>query len=324
MVAAAMARGGAFVHQSPPEGDGDAVRHRIGAELHDPLPGGADDAEMHRRDRAILALAARQHGIATTAQLLDAGVGRRSIARRVARGWLVPLHRGVFQVGPVEAPCGREMAAVLAIGEGAALSHQSAAAVWGFTPPHRGVVHVTVARRGRRSRRGIRVHQTRSLNAAVKDRLPLTDPARTLKDLRTVLPRHELDRALEQAQILDLIRYDGAPEPEFTRSEGERRLKALCKAAGLPIPRMNAPVAGWEVDAYWPAHNLVVEVDGWNFHRTRQAFERDRRKDADLATASYRVVRITWRRLRYEPYTVAAQLAVLLTSPTAVRSRAGA
>ena len=263
----------------------------MGAELHQERLGGAGDAEMHPRDRVILALAARQHGIVTTAQLLNVGVGRRSIARRMARGWLTPLHRGVFQVGPVAARHAREMAAVLAVGDDAALSHQSAAALWGFMPPHHGDVHVTVARRGRRSRGGIQVHQTLSLNAAVKAGLPLTDPARTLRELKTVLSPHELDRALEQAQILGLIRNDGAPEPEFTRSEGERRLKALCKAARLPGPLINARVPGWEVDAYWPAQNLVVEVDGWNFHHTRQAFERDRRKDAALQTAGYRVVR---------------------------------
>ena len=117
---------------------------------------------MHPRDRLILGLAARQHGVVTTAQLLDAGVGRRAVARRVARGWLVPLYRGVFQVGPVAARYGREMAAVLAIGDEAALSHGSAAAIWGIMPRQRGDVHVTVARRGRRSRSGIRVHQTLS------------------------------------------------------------------------------------------------------------------------------------------------------------------
>ena len=100
--------------------------------------------------------------------------------------------------------------------------------------------------------------------------------------------------------------------PEFTRSEGERRLKALCKAAGLPLPQMNARVAGWEVDAFWPAQRLVVEVDGYKYHRTRRRFESDRRKDAALLVAGYRVVRITWRRLRYESYAVAAELAVLL------------
>ena len=118
--------------------------------------------------------------------------------------------------------------------------------------------------------------------------------------------------AQEQAHVLGLVIPDDAGAPEFTRSEGEERLKRLCKAARLPAPRMNARVAGWEVDAFWPAARLVVEIDGWRYHRTRRRFEDDRRKDAALQVAGYRVVRITWRRLRYESYAVAAELAVLL------------
>ena len=269
---------------------------------------------MHRRDRAIVRIAARQHGLVTTAQLEAAGVDRRAVARRVARGWLVRRHRGVYQVRPVAARYGREMAAVLAIGEDAVLSHQSAAAIWGFRAAYDGDVHVTVERRGRRSRPGIRVHQTLSLNAVVHNGLPVTTPARTLKDLARHVTRDELERAEEQAHILGLVIADGDERfPEFTRSENERRLKALCKAAGLPLPLMNARVEGWEVDAYWPAHKLVVEVDGWRYHRTRRRFESDRRKDAALTTAGYRVVRITARRLRHEPLAVSAQFGALLS-----------
>jgi very-short-patch-repair endonuclease len=267
---------------------------------------------MHPRDRAIVALASRQHGIVTTSQLLNAGVGRRAIARRVARGWLVPRYRGVYQVGPVSSEWGPEMAAVLAIGDDAALSHQSAAAIWGFGRRDR-VVHVTVARRGRRSRAGIRVHQAASLNAAVHNGLPLTDPARTLRDLARVLPSNELERAKERAEMLGLVIPDDASlNAGFTRSEAERRLKALCKAAGLPMPLTNARVAGYEIDAFWPAHRLIVEVDGFAYHGTRQAFERDRRKDAALTAAGNRVVRITWRRLTTEPISLSAQFGALL------------
>ena len=105
---------------------------------------------------------------------------------------------------------------------------------------------------------------------------------------------------------------DDAPQ-EFTRSEAERRLRVLCKAARLPAPKMNARVAGYEVDAFWPAQRLIVEIDGYRYHGTRQAFERDRRKDAALQAAGYRVVRITWSRLTSEPYSVSAQLGALLT-----------
>jgi very-short-patch-repair endonuclease len=272
--------------------------------------------QMHTGDGAIAALAARQHGLVTTAQLAAAGLGRRAIAHRVASGRLVRRHRGVYQVGPTAAPLSPQMAAVLACGATAALSHQSAAAIWGFGQ-REGLVRVTVEGDSARSRRGIRVHHTLSLRAAVIHGLPVTDPARTLRDLRTVLTGAQHDRAGEQAHILGLVIADGAPEPDFTRSDGERRLKALCKAAHLPLPRMNAIVAGWEVDAHWPAHRLIVEIDGWNFHSSRRAFERDRHKDAQLTATGQRVIRITHRRLTHQPHTVTAQLAALLAATPA-------
>jgi very-short-patch-repair endonuclease len=284
----------------------------MGAEVPNAPGAGADVGRNAPPDRAIVVLAARQYGVVTTAQLVDAGVGRRAIARRVDRGWLVPRFRGVYQVGPVAARYGPEMAAVLACGSGAALSHGSAAAIWGFGKRD-DEVHVRVTR-DVRSRPGLRVHRTASLNAVVHNGLPLTTPAQTLTDLRRTLTSHELERAEEQAHILGLVIPDEDDRfPEFTRSEGERRLKALCRAAGLPLPRMNARVAGWEVDAFWPAHRLVVEVDGYRFHRTQRRFESDRRKDAALTLAGYRVIRITWRQLRYEPLSVSAQLGALLS-----------
>ena len=268
---------------------------------------------MHSWDGAIARFAAHQYGVVTTAQLLGAGVGRRTIARRVASGLLVPLHRGVYQLGPVSSRWGLEMAAVLACGEGAALSHQTAATIWGFGRPDR-VVHVTVAGQARRSRPGLRVHRSLSLNAAVHNGLPLTDPARTLRDLARVLPSNEFERAQEQAHVLGLVIDDASLDAGFTRSEAERRLKQLCKAAGLPLPKTNARVAGYEVDAYWPAQKLIVEVDGYKYHRTRQAFERDRRKDAALQAAGNRVVRITWRRLTTEALSLSAQFGALLAA----------
>ena len=267
--------------------------------------------ETHTGDAAIAVIAARQHGVVTIAQLAAAGLGRRAVDHRVAQGRLVRRHRGVYQVGPTAARISHEMAAVLACGPGAALSHQTAAALWGFGRRD-DVVHITVEKDTARSRHGIRVHRTASLKAVVQHGLPVTDPARTLKDLARTLPSHELDRAKEQAHILGLVVPD-VRHPEFTRSEAERRLKALCKAAGLPPPRMNARVAGYEVDAFWPAHKLIVEIDGYRFHRTRRRFEADRRKDAALTAAGYRVIRITWRRLTTEPFSVAAQLGVLLS-----------
>jgi very-short-patch-repair endonuclease len=100
--------------------------------------------------------------------------------------------------------------------------------------------------------------------------------------------------------------------PALTRSEGERLMRRLARAAGLPEPVANSRVVGWEVDFLWPAQRLVVEVDGYQFHGHRTAFERDRRKGLALAAAGYRVIRISWRQLVHQPILVAAQLAQAL------------
>jgi very-short-patch-repair endonuclease len=289
---------------------------------------------MHTGDAAVAALARRQQGVVTLAQLADAGLGRPAVVHRVAQGRLTRYHRGVYLVGPLPAQFSVEMAAVLACGEGAVLSHHSAAAIWEIRPRHAGPVHVTVPCRAPRPRAGIKVHRTNrthSLNAAVRHGLPLTTPPRTLRDLATRLPQHELDRATEQAQILGLTTrdeiaetIDGRPgaaalrralydEPTLTRSEAERRLLRLIRDARLPRPETNARVAGYEVDLLWRDRRLIVEVDGFAFHGSRRAFERDRARDVDLQAAGYRVVRFTWRQITQQPHAVVARLAVLLT-----------
>jgi very-short-patch-repair endonuclease len=253
----------------------------------------------------------------TTAQLAAAGIGRNAVAHRVAHGRLTRMLRGVYRVGPVEAPFAREMAAVLATG--GALSHHSAAMVWGLRPPYDGPVHVALTRAAR-SRQGVTVHRTASLKAAVHQGLPLTPAARTLSDIAPLLSRGDLERAVEDAQIRGLItprelrgRAAAAiAEPQLTRSEAERRLQRLIRAAHLPKPHTNVRVAGWEVDVFWPREGLIVEVDGYAYHGNRAAFERDRRKDAALAAAGYTVIRITWRQLKDEPFAVVALLARLI------------
>jgi very-short-patch-repair endonuclease len=311
----------AFLPNDPATADTWEETHTIGAEVPTDASRRGRWGEMHTGDAAIAALATRQHGVVTTAQLEAAGIGRRGLAHRVANGRLIRIFRGVYRVGPISAPYGREMAAVLATG--GALSHHTAAAIWGFRPPHDGAPHVTVENRDARSRRGLCVHRTRSLKAAVHLGLPLTTVARTLHDLAPLLSQGELDRAVEEALIRGLTKVEeltGRPalrratieEPQITRSEGERRLRRLIKAAKLPRAVTNTRVAGWEVDAFWPAQRLVVEVDGFAYHGNRAAFERDRRKDAALVAAGYRVVRITWRQLVDEPHVVVVLLARLL------------
>jgi very-short-patch-repair endonuclease len=252
----------------------------------------------------------------TTAQLAAAGIGRNAVAHRVAHGRLTRVLRGVYRVGPVEAPFAHEMAAVLATG--GVLSHHSAAMIWGLRPPHDGPTHVTV-KSGARHRDGVRMHRSPSLIAAVHHGLPLTPAARTLNDLAPLMSRSDLERAAEEAVIRGLVTALEVPrrcailgEPQLTRSEAERRLQRLIRAARLPKPQTNVRVAGWEVDAYWPRERLIVEVDGYAYHGNRAAFERDRRKDAVLTAAGYTVIRITWRQLKHEPLTVVALLARLI------------
>jgi very-short-patch-repair endonuclease len=317
---------GAFRRRHGDRADEVDEMHARGAQRRRHPPEAREVDEMHTGDEAIATIAPGQHGIVTSAQLAAAGVGPRAIAHRVAHARLVRLHRGVFQVGPIAARRGPQMAAVLLTG--GILSHHTAADVWGIRA-HSGAIHVTVTGAAPRPRPGLQIHRSLSLDAAVQDGLPLTTPARTIHDLATCLPQHELDRAVEQAQILRLATRDEIAadmprrgrralraalnhEPQLTRSEAERRLLALIRQARLPRPRTNVVVHGYEVDLLWPEQGLVVEVDGYAYHSTRHAFERDRARDAALQAAGYRVVRFTWRQIVHEPHAVVAQLARLL------------
>jgi very-short-patch-repair endonuclease len=268
--------------------------------------------------------AAMQHGCVTTAQLAAAGVDRRKIGRGLAEGWLRRRHRGVYLLGPVESPLARYAAALLAVGADAAVSHADAAALYAWLPPAAGDVHVTTTRRTRR-RRGIRVHLAIALpqsDVRLLHHLRVTSPQRTLRDLARA--RHpDLERAAAEAETRRLVTPAelrdllGPHDPAFTRSEAERRLLALVRAANLPAPRTNARLGRYEVDFLWPEHRLVVEVDGFAFHASRAAFERDRARDAELTARGYRVVRVTWRQLQAEPHAVVARLAAALAHAAA-------
>ena len=292
------------------------------------------------RDRAIARLAAAQHGVVTAAQLEAAGFREAVIRRRVDGGWLVRRHQGVYQLGVVPARFGDEMAALLAVGPRAVLSHRTALAVRRLADRGARVDVLCVGEAAGR-RPGIRPHRATTLppcDVATLHGLRVTAPARTLTDLAATTPPVELERLVEEMQVQDLAtaseiaeaihRAAGRPgvkklrtvvalldEPLFTRSEAERRLKSLLRSAHLPMPRTNVRRAGWEVDAVWDRQRLVVEVDGYRYHRTRAKFERDRRKDGQLLLAGYRVLRITWRQLTNEPETVVATIAAALATP---------
>ena len=283
-------------------------------------------------DRAVARIAARQHGVVTREQLLAAGLTRRAIDRRLAAGRLHLLHRRVYAVGhPPVSTEGHDLAAVLAIGPGSALSHHHAAADMRLLPRPEGPIHVSHPGARHRRSPGIVLHRPTSLpptDVVIRGGIPVTTAARTLLDLARTATDRDLQVALNEAQVHRLITRDALraratgrlrafldDDSGFTRSEAERILLRLIARSGLPRPHTNVRLGRWEVDALWPGHRLVAEFDGYGAHATRAAFERDRVKDADLQFARYRVLRITWRQLTRQPEAVIARLAAAISSP---------
>ena len=212
------------------------------------------------------------------------------------------------------------MAAVLALGPGAALSHRSAAELWRMLQPNGGPVHVVVPGIGGRGRRqGIRLHRCSSLpSSAVTEelRIRVTSPARTIRDLRRTASVDDVRRAIRAAQFRGLALGDEATrETELTRSELERRFLSLCRRYRLPRPEVNTRVGRFEVDFLWREKRLIVETDGWRAHGTRWSFEEDRARDVQLQLLGFHVLRFTYRQVLEEPAAVAATLRELLLSP---------
>jgi very-short-patch-repair endonuclease len=295
-------------------------------------------------DHVIAAVATRQHGVISTRQLLDAGLSLSGISRRVRNGRLHREHRGVYSVGHVaRSPARRWMAAVIACrrddsiaGEdeaipilerwGAALSHLSAAYLWGILPTKEGPVDISIPENGGKAeRRGVRVHRCRTLIPAVvtlRAGIPVTTPARTLADLRKVASRgkrslvsaSELRRAIRQADVLGLPIGDDTSH-DRTRSELERRFLCLCRRHGLPSPEVNVRIDRYLVDFLWRDRNLVVETDGYRYHRGRVAFEDDRDRDIELRALGYEVIRLSDRQVRGEQRLVGDVLKTALSGP---------
>ena len=278
-----------------------------------------------RLGAALAELVACQHGVVSRQQLVACGVSESMIRRRVQSGQLLRLHRGVYAVGHRELKReGHWLAAVLAVGPGAVLSHRSAAALHGFRSS--GGMRIDVTAKGA-DQPGIRVHRTRSLDArdttTVRE-IPVTTVARTLVDFAGTVPRDHLHKALREAdrlRLLDVKALEAArartvgrrgPGHEalreaieelralattLTRSALEDAFLALLRKAGLPKPEVNAHIEGMEVDALWREQRVVAELDGWAHHHPRHAFEKDRIRDATLTGAGYRVVRFTHRQV---------------------------
>jgi len=252
-------------------------------------------------DLVIARIAARQHGVVSAAQLRTAGMSKSVASKRVRAGRLHRIHRGVYAVGHTRLSFeGRCMAAVLALGAEAAVSHQSAAALWGLIRSPAGSVDVTVARGGGRERRqGIRLHRSRTLVAGaltLRNGIAITKPKRTLRDLRATSSLPVFRAAVRRALDLRLITNADLRNPaDLTRSELERIFLALCRRHRFPQPEVNVRIGPYEVDFLWRDRGLIVETDGFRHHGNRAAFERDRTRDALLQSLGFRVLRFTHR-----------------------------
>jgi Protein of unknown function (DUF559)/Transcriptional regulator, AbiEi antitoxin len=278
----------------------------------------------------LVELVEHQHGVVTRQQLRVLGLSMAAIEARVHRGTLRRLHRGVYALGHgALRPEGRWLAAVLACGEEAVLSHVSAARLWGMSSvPADPAVHVTVPRRVERV--GIVAHRAPIVGADMTDHrgVPTTTPARTLVDLADVLPYATLRRIADRGVRLDAAAVRGAQgrapnrpgrgrlarllgddgRKLRTRSGLERHMRRLAGQAGLDPPVINVRILGRERDFTWPRHRLVVEVDGGPYHAPRGAREDDHDRDAELVLAGWRVLRFTDAQLDHEPDTVIARL----------------
>jgi very-short-patch-repair endonuclease len=286
---------------------------------------------------SVWRLVRSQHGVVARRQLLALGYSGEAIAHRVATGRLHQVWRGVYAVGrPHLTREGRWMAAVLACGPEAVLSHRSAATLWQIVPQRHGPTHLSVPLSVRRMREGMIVHRRAlAANEITRKRgIPVTTIVTTLVDLASIVARDRLEAAVNEADKLGLI------EPErlraqleelparpgrallrqtldsrtftLTDSELERRFLPLARRAGLPRPQTQASVNGFRVDFYWPHLALVVETDGLCYHRTPAQQAKDRVRDQAHAAAGLTPLRFTHAQVRFEPDRVRATLTAVV------------
>lgn len=263
-------------------------------------------------DRRIAKVAARQHGVVSVAQLAEAGIDKDGVSWRARTGRLHRLHRGVYAVGHRSLSWrGRWLAAVLAAGDGAVLSHASAAALWQFLRPIPGPVHVTVgAAVHRKPRPGLQLHRSRTLTSRDVTRrhgIAVTVPARTIADIRGEVEPYLFRRALRQAELAG-HRVPHLSRVKRTRSDLELLFLVLCDDHGLPRPLVNHRIHGHRVDFYWPKQRLAVETDSWEYHRGSVAFADDHERDLKLRAHGIATRRYTGDQLEAAPEAVVADL----------------
>lgn len=283
----------------------------------------------HEMERGITELARGQHGVVMRRQLMELGLGPRAISRRAESKQWARLFRGTYLVGPIAPSRAREMAAVLACGPSAVISHRSAAGLWSVvpTPSAADPVDITVVGR-RREVSGIRARGTAAFaddEWTRVDGIPVTSIGRTLVDFAAVASPAELERAVARAERESLItppaldallsryhRRPGIPAlravlkrsggPALLESEAENIfLRDVVRKGGLPAPRTNARVGRDTLDFYWDEYGIAVEVDGFRWHGNRPRFNSDRRRITRLAAAGIQVIPMAWSQIVDEP-----------------------
>jgi very-short-patch-repair endonuclease len=290
-------------------------------------------------DRVIARLASRQFGVVARRQLIESGVSTKQITTRLAAGRLIEIHRGVYLVGhEARHPHATKMAAVLACRHRAVLSHRTAADLWEILAyPAQGDVWVTITPGRSAHHRGIKAirAQLRASDVRRRGPLPLTSPPRTLLDLAAAIEPDQLERAVAQAKYRRLVTEAELRDqlqrnvnkrgtralrqilelpggPQRTRSGGERRMLRLLREARITGFEANAKVFGFEVDFLWYDLDFAVEVDGWDGHSGREAFERDRFKINRLNARGITVMPVSARRLKREAHAVERDLRLAL------------
>jgi len=300
------------------------------------LPGIRELGSPRPRDVGLARIAEAQFGTITSAQLVELGFSSSAISRMVASGRLIRLYRGVYAVGhSLLVDRGRWLAAVLACGDQAVLSHREAAMLSGIRHTERSRIDVIVPGRSRRGQPGIQVHRVRRLHpdeVTEIDGIRVTTIARTLLDLCDVIPAIQVRRAFEKAErmgeldyralhlvaerahgrhalkvFLPLVAVDHATAAR-AKSDLEARFLDFVRDHGLPMPAVNSIVGGYEVDAHWFGTKLIVELDSWEFHRSKRSFHADRAKWLDLRSQGFDVLTISDRMLKAQAGRIASSI----------------
>jgi very-short-patch-repair endonuclease len=284
-------------------------------------------------EAALLTLAARQHNLVEHTQLAGLGFTKRQIGLRVGRGWLRPVYRGVYSVGRTALTRdGVWMAGALALGSEVGISHQSAVELWTMMPGCSSPIHLT-SPTSRKPRRGLAIHcSPLAGELTVKRGVPVTKPERTLIDYAETIDRRTLERAADEAirqrltaeaklrQAIDrhpgrsgaaklrALLGDHAAGSTATDNDFEELLIGICDDFGVLRPVCQYEIGPYRVDFAWPEQRLVVEADSWETHGTREAFEADRVRDAELDDMGWPVRRFTWRQLTRRRAWVAAKI----------------